>query len=96
MRWFGFYTIMTTAVAIKHRPFSHMQRHFATILNLVKNLVVRSIGADLMVFLSISPHDLLNIPLLLGCLLLFHRNIILFGDGAIVKHSFRNFLLHFD
>ena len=70
-------------------PFSH-----ALVLELVKHLIVGSIWSNLLIFLSISPHDLFCIYFLLQHLLISQSVIVLLCDGFIVEFTLRYLVMN--
>ena len=67
--------------------------HFL-VLELVKYLIIGSIGSNLLIFLCVSPHDLFCILFLLHHLLVSQSVIVLLCDGFIVEFTLRYLVMN--
>ena len=67
--------------------------HFL-VLELVKHLIIGSVGSNLLIFLCVSPHDLFCILFLLHHLLVSQSVIVLLCDSFIVEFTLRYLVMN--
>ena len=63
------------------------------VLERVEHLIVSTIRA--LIALSVCFQDLLHVLLLHGHLLLFHLDVVLFGEHVVINHALSDLILHF-
>ena len=91
-RWFGLHFCCLNATCMISNfvgPLSH-----TLVLELVKHLIIGSIWSNLLIFLSVSTHDLLRIYFLLHNLLVSLSVIVLLCDGLIVEFTLRYLVMN--
>ena len=92
-RWLSLHLCCLNATSMSISILLGLPSHFL-VLELVKHLIIGSIGSNLLIFLCVSPHDLFCILFLLHHLLVSQSVIVLLCDSFIVEFTLRYLVMN--
>ena len=93
-RWLSLYIRRLNATCMCISNFLGPILSHTLVLELIKHLIIGSIGSNLLIFLGIRPHDLFCIYFLLHHLLVSQSVIVLLCDGFIVEFTLRYLVMN--